>query len=110
MHPYALLGSAIVAEIVATSSLKLSDGMPRLGPSAVVVIGYALSFWLLSMTLKALPIGFVYAVWSGIGVAAIALIGVFVFGEKLNWAGAGGIALIVAGVTLLQLSGQGVAE
>ncbi len=107
MHPYALLGLAIVSEVVGTSALKLSDGFTRLVPSATVVIGYSVSFWLLSITLKALPVGFVYAVWSGVGVAAIALIGVVWFGENLSWAGVAGIALIIAGVTVLQLAGQG---
>ena len=67
----------------------------------------ALSFWLLSVTLKTLPIGFVYAVWTGIGVAAIAVIGVFWFNEPLNWGGIAGIGLIVTGVAVLQLSGSG---
>lgn len=107
MHPYVLLAVAIVSEVAATSSLKLSDGMTKLWPSLVVVGGYALSFWLLSVTLKTLPIGFVYAVWTGIGVAAIAVIGVFWFNEPLNWGGIAGIGLIVTGVAVLQLSGSG---
>ena len=107
MHPYALLAVAIVSEVAATSSLKLSDGMTKLWPSAVVVVGYALSFWLLSIALKTLPIGFVYAVWTGIGVAAIAVIGVFWFNEPLNWGGVAGIGLIIAGVAVLQVSGSG---
>ncbi|MCW8916494.1 MAG: multidrug efflux SMR transporter [Magnetovibrio sp.] len=104
MHPYALLGLAIVAEVVGTSALKLADGFTKLVPSLVVVVGYGLSFWLLAVTLKTLPIGFVYAVWAGAGVAAIALIGVFWFGESLSLSGVAGIALIIAGVVVLQLS------
>ena len=107
MHPYVLLAVAIVSEVAATSSLKLSDGMTKLWPSTVVVVGYALSFWLLSIALKTLPIGFVYAVWTGIGVAAIAVIGMFWFNEPLNWGGIAGIGLIIAGVAVLQISGSG---
>ncbi|MEG3616961.1 multidrug efflux SMR transporter [Magnetovibrio sp. PR-2] len=107
MHPYVLLAVAIVSEVVATSSLKLSDGMTKLWPSLVVVVGYALSFWLLSVTLKTLPIGFVYAVWTGIGVAAIAVIGVFWFEEPLSWGGVAGISMIIGGVAVLQISGSG---
>lgn len=107
MHPYALLGVAIVAEVIGTASLKLSDGMTKLVPSLLVVLGYGLAFWLLSITLKTLPIGFVYAVWTGIGVAAIAVIGALWFGESLSLGGVAGIGLIIAGVAVLQLSGSG---
>lgn len=107
MHPYFLLSTAILTEVVGTVALKFSDGMSKLIPSGVVVIGYGLSFWLLAITLKTLPIGFVYAVWSGVGVAAIALIGLFWFDETLSLGGILGLIMIVAGVALLQLSGQG---
>jgi len=107
MHPYVLLGIAIVAEVAGTTALKLSDGMSKWAPSLVVVMGYGLSFWLLAITLRTLSIGFVYAVWTGIGVAAIAMIGVFWFNEPLNWGGMAGIGLIIAGVAVLQVSGSG---
>ncbi len=107
VHPYVLLGVAIVAEVIATSALKASHGMSKLVPSLLVIGGYALAFWLLSITLKTLPVGFVYAVWTGIGVAAIAVIGVFWFDEPLNWGGIAGIGLIITGVSVLQLSGSG---
>ena len=107
MHPYALLGVAIVAEVIGTTALKFSDGMTKLVPSLLVVMGYGLAFWLLSVTLKTLPIGFVYAVWTGIGVVAIAVIGALWFGESLNLGGVAGIGLIIAGVAVLQLSGSG---
>lgn len=107
MHPYALLGIAIVTEVAGTSALKLSDGMTKLLPSMVVVIGYGLSFWLLALALKTMPIGFVYAVWCGLGVAAIAVVGVFWFEEPLNLTGMAGLGLIIAGVAVLQLSGSG---
>lgn len=107
MHPYALLSLAIVSEVVGTASLKMSDGMTKLAPSALVVIGYGLSFWLLALALKTLPVGFVYAVWSGIGVAAIAVIGAYWFDEPLNMMGVAGLALIIAGIVVLQVSGAG---
>ena len=105
MHPVVWLLLAIGSEVVATSALKASDGFTRLGPAAVVVVGYAASFYFLSLSLREIPLGVVYAVWSGIGTAAIAMIGVFFFHETLGWAGVAGITLIVLGVVLLNLSG-----
>lgn len=107
MHPYALLGIAISTEVAGTVALKLSDGMSKLVPSAVVVIGYGLSFWLLALALKSLPVGFVYAVWSGIGIAAIAVIGLYWFDEPLGLGGIIGLGLIIAGIAVLQVSGAG---
>ncbi|MFC1673014.1 DMT family transporter [Pseudomonadota bacterium] len=108
MHPYVLLGLAIAAEVVGTAALKASDGMSKWGPTAFVIVGYGLAFWLLSRVLQSLPVGMVYAIWSGLGVAAIAVIGKFAFGEPITWAGALGMGLIIAGVTVLHLS-QGTA-
>ena len=108
MHPYALLGFAIAAEVAGTTALKLSDGMSRLIPSLGVVVAYGISFWLLSMTLRSLPIGFTYAVWSGVGIAGIAVLGWVVFGEALNLKGVLGLGLIVAGIVVLQMSTQAV--
>ena len=72
---YVLLAVAIVAEVVATSALRASEGFSRLVPSVIVVIGYGISFYLLSLTLKSLPVGVVYAVWSGAGIVLITLVG-----------------------------------
>jgi small multidrug resistance pump len=96
---------AIGTEVVATSALKASDGFSRLMPSTVVVAGYAASFCFLSLSLARSRWAPVYAVWSGIGTAAIALIGVVFFQETLGWLGIGGIVLIVGGVVLLNTSG-----
>jgi small multidrug resistance pump len=96
---------AIGTEVVATSALKASDGFTRLAPSVVVVVGYAASFYFLSLSLRDIPLGVVYAVWSGIGTAAIALIGILFFQETLGWVGIAGITLIVLGVVLLNVSG-----
>ena len=105
MQPVIWLLLAIGSEIVATSALKASDGFTRLVPGIVVVVGYAVSFYFLSLSLRDIPLGVVYAVWSGIGTAAIALIGVVFFQETLGWAGIAGIVLIVLGVVLLNASG-----
>ena len=105
VHPVVWLLLAIGSEIVATSALKASDGFSRLAPAVVVVVGYAASFYFLSLSLRDIPLGVVYAVWSGIGTAAIALIGVVFFHETLGWVGVSGITLIVLGVIVLNVSG-----
>lgn len=100
---YLYLAAAIVAEVVATSALKSSEGFTRLGPSTVVVIGYGIAFWCLSMVLRTVPIGVAYAIWSGVGIALIALIGWIVFKQSLDLAALAGISLIVTGVVVLQV-------
>jgi len=101
MHPAAWLALAIGSEIVATVSLKLSDGFTKPAPSVVVVAGYALSFYALSITLRTIPLGVVYAIWSGVGTAAIVVIGLFLFREALDVVKVVGIGLIIAGVVML---------
>ncbi len=103
MNAWWLLAMAITAEVIATSALKASAGFTRLAPSSVVIVGYALAFYLLSLTLKHIPIGIAYAVWSGAGTVLIAVIGMLVFRQKLDVAGVCGIALIIAGVLVLNL-------
>jgi small multidrug resistance pump len=103
MWAYAFLGLAIVSEVIATSALKASDGMSRLGPAAIVVIGYAIAFYLLALSLKSLPVGFVYAIWAGLGIIGVALIGAALFGESFTTVKVAGIAMIVAGVALVKL-------
>lgn len=99
-----MLGFAIAAEVAATSALKLSDGFTRPGPSVIVVFGYALSFYLLSQILKTLEVGIVYALWSGAGLAAVALIGVVWFGETVTLTKLAGLLAILIGVVLLNLA------
>ncbi|MEO8250872.1 MAG: multidrug efflux SMR transporter [Chloroflexota bacterium] len=101
MHPALWLALAIGSEIVATVSLKLSDGFTRPIPSGVVVLGYAVSFYALSVTLRSIPLGVVYAIWSGVGTAAIVVIGYFLFREVLDTMKLAGIGLIIVGVVLL---------
>ena len=101
MHPAAWLALAIGSEVVATVSLKLSDGFTRPVPAAVVVAGYALSFYALSITLRTIPLGVVYAIWSGVGTAAVVVIGLFLFRETLDLVKVVGIGLIIGGVVVL---------
>ena len=100
-----LLTLAIAAEVAATVSLRYSEGFSRLMPSIVVVVGYATSFYLLSLILRELSVGTTYAIWAGAGTAAIALIGVVVLGEPVTALKVASLALIVAGVVGLNLSG-----
>ena len=103
MPVYAILAIAIVSEVIGTLSLKASEGFTRLGPSLIVVVAYGLAFYFLSMTLKSIPVGIAYAVWSGMGVTLVALIGWLVFGQKLDLAAVLGMGLIIAGVIVLNL-------
>ena len=100
--PYLLLILAILSEVIATSALKASDGMTRLWPASIVVVGYAVAFLLLAQTLKTLPVGLTYAIWAGVGVVGVALVGIFYFDETMTLAKAAGIALIIVGVILVQ--------
>jgi small multidrug resistance pump len=101
MHPALWLALAIASEIVATVSLKLSDGFTKPLPVVAVAAGYGLSFYALSITLRTIPLGVVYAIWSGVGTAAVVVIGVFLFRETLDAVKVAGIGLIIAGVVVL---------
>lgn len=103
MKNWLFLAIAIVAEVAATSSLKASEGFTRLWPSLFVVAAYALAFYFLSLTLKTIPVGIAYAVWAGLGIVLVALIGWLAYGQRLDAAGIAGMALIIAGVLLIQL-------
>lgn len=108
MSPWIYLSVAIVSEVIATSALKAAEGFTRLVPSLVVVTGYALAFYFLSLTLKTVPLGVAYAIWSGAGVALIALVGWAWYGQALDAVALVGIALIVAGVVVLNLFSKSV--
>ena len=97
------LAVAIVSEVVGTSALKASEGFSRLWPSAVVVAGYASAFYFLSLTLKTIPVGVAYAIWSGVGVVLITSIAWILHGQALDLPAIIGILLIVAGVVVLNL-------
>jgi small multidrug resistance pump len=100
---FGLLAVAIVAEVVATSALRASDGFTRLVPSLVVVAGYGLSFYLLSLTLRTLPVGIVYAIWSGAGIVLITAVAAFLFKQVPDLPAVLGMGLIVAGVVVLNV-------
>ncbi|MFJ6630491.1 DMT family transporter [Streptomyces sp. NPDC091376] len=102
---YGLLAAAIAAEVAGTTAMKYSDGFTRLWPSLVTVVGYVLAFTLLAQTLKTLSVGTAYAIWAGIGTAAVAAIGMLFMNESAGPVKIAGIALIVAGVVVLNLGG-----
>lgn len=107
MH-WIYLAIAIVSEVVATSALKATEGFTRWGPSLLVVAGYASAFYFLSLTLRSIPLGVAYAVWSGVGVALISLAGWVLYQQTLDFAALVGIGLIVAGVAVLNLFSKSV--
>lgn len=107
---YLYLAAAIVSEVVATSALKLSNGMTRLAPAAVVVVGYLLAFYLLSLTLRTIPVGVAYAIWSGVGIVLITVIGLFWFKQTLDFAAIAGMGLILAGVAVIYLFSNATAD
>ncbi len=101
--PHLILGAAILAEVTATSALKSADGFTRLWPSLIVVAGYALSFFFLSLTLRSIPIGVVYAIWSGAGIVLIATVGWLLFKQTLDAPALIGMGMIIAGVAVINL-------
>ncbi|MGC4192765.1 MAG: multidrug efflux SMR transporter [Thermomicrobiales bacterium] len=102
---WVLLAIAIASEIVATTSLKQSEGFSKPWWSVVVVVGYAVSFFLMSQVLRTIPVSVAYAVWSGAGTAVVAAIGMVFLGEPVSLLKVGGIAMIVAGVVALNAGG-----
>ena len=94
---------AIVAEVVATSALTHSEGFSKLLPSLIVVLGYGTSFYFLSLALQTIPLGVAYAVWGGLGIALITIIGAMLYGQKMDLPGVLGITLIISGVVVLRL-------
>jgi small multidrug resistance pump len=98
---YLYLAIAIVAEVIGTSALKAAEGFTRPLPSLVVVVGYGTAFYFLSLALKTIPVGIAYAIWSGVGVALITLIGWLLFKQRLDAPALLGLALIVAGVVVI---------
>ncbi|NBP87841.1 MAG: QacE family quaternary ammonium compound efflux SMR transporter [Planctomycetia bacterium] len=103
MKPWLTLAAAIVAEVVGTSFLKASHGFTKPLPVLAVVVGYGLSFYLLSLTLQTIPVGVAYAVWSGVGLVLIATIGWLAYGQSLDLPAIIGMGLILAGVVVLNV-------
>lgn len=100
---YVYLCLAIVAEVLGTSALKASQEFTRLWPSVGVVVGYGLAFYWLTLVLRTLPVGIAYAIWAGLGIVLVTLIGVLWFGERLDWPAVAGLAMIIGGVTVIQV-------
>lgn len=102
MH-WVYLGIAILFETLGTTLLKASDGMTRIVPGASAFAAYAVSFWLLALALRVVPVGVAYAIWAGLGICLIAAIGWVAFGQKLDWAALLGMALILSGILVINL-------
>lgn len=100
---YWYLAIAIVAEVLATSALKESQGFSKLLPTLLVMSGYGASFYFLSLVLQTIPIGVAYALWAGLGIVLITIVGAVVFGQKMDLAAILGIALIISGVVVLRI-------
>ncbi len=110
MREWFFLSTAIVFEVIATSTLKSTEGFTRLWPTLVVAAGYTLAFYFLSLTLKTIPVGVAYAIWSGVGTTLIVLIAWLLLDQKLDFAAVSGIFLIVAGVVILNVFSGSIAR
>ncbi|WP_394807315.1 DMT family transporter [Nitrosomonas sp.] len=110
MQHWIFLAIAIVSEVIATSCLKATEGFTRFWPSLVVVAGYLLAFYLLSLTLKTIPVGVAYAIWSGVGIVLIALSGWFFLEQSLDTPAIIGLSLIVSGVVVINVFSRIVAH
>lgn len=100
---YVYLAIAIIAEVIGTAALQASEGFSKLIPSLLVLVGYAIAFYCLSMVLKTIPVGIAYAIWSGLGIVLITLVGAVLFRQKLDLAAVVGILLIITGVVVMQV-------
>lgn len=101
--PYVILLFAVIAETIGTTALHASQQFTRLVPSIIVILAYGISFYLLSLTLRTIPVGIMYAIWSGLGIVLIALIAFLVYGQRLDLPAIIGIGLILAGIVTIQL-------
>ena len=100
---YLYLAIAIIAEVAATSALKASEEFSKLLPSIIVVVGYGIAFYCLSVVLKTIPVGVTYAIWSGLGIVLVTVVGVIAFKQQPDLPAIIGMALIIAGVVVLQV-------
>ncbi|GAA0374100.1 DMT family transporter [Bacillus horti] len=100
---YLFLGAAIIIEVFGSTMLKVSNGFTRLWPSLGVIIGFGAAFYLLSLALLELPLGFTYATWSGVGTILTVLVGLYFFREKINKQGVFGLMVLILGIILLNL-------
>jgi small multidrug resistance pump len=107
---YVYLAIAIIAEVIATGALKASEEFTRLVPSTLVVVGYAVAFYFLSLVLKTIPVGVAYAVWSGLGIVLISIVGVVLFDQKLDLPAIIGMLLIITGVVVMNVFSKSVSH
>lgn len=110
MNKWGYLAIAIVSEVAGTSALKSAEGFTKLWPSCIVIAGYATAFYFLSLTLKTIPVGMAYAIWSGAGTALVALVAWLFMGQKLDLPAIFGILLIISGVVVLNLFSKSAAH
>ncbi|BCD85092.1 multidrug SMR transporter [Pseudomonas solani] len=103
MTGYLYLAIAITAEVIATTSMKALDGFSKPVPLLLVVIGYSISFWMLSLVVKSIPVGIAYAIWAGLGIVLVSIAAVFLYQQKLDLPAMLGMGLIVSGVVVIQL-------
>lgn len=107
---YLYLSIAIIAEVIATTALKASDEFSRLGPSIIVIIGYSTAFYFLSLVLKTIPVGIAYALWAGVGIVLITIVGAIIYRQVPDTAAVIGMILIVAGVAVINLFSKSVSH
>lgn len=110
MKPWMFLIIAILAEVIVTSALKASEGFSKPMASTIVVVGYAIAFYFLSLTLKAIPVGIAYAVWSGIGIVLVAILSWFLYGQKLDMAAIIGMTFIIVGVVIMNVFSKAISH
>lgn len=103
MQHWTYLGIAIIVEVIATSALKASDGFTQWLPSLLVIVGYGLAFYFLALTLRSIPVGVAYAIWSGLGIVLVSVIALVLYGQKPDLPAVIGMALIITGVVVMQL-------
>ncbi|MDA7429800.1 SMR family transporter [Primorskyibacter aestuariivivens] len=106
MPAYLALILAVAAETIGTTALQASQQFSKLVPSIIVVLAYGVAFYLLALSLRVIPVGVAYALWSGLGILFIAVIGFVVFDQRLDWPAILGMGMIVAGIAVMQLFSQ----
>ncbi|EDM26878.1 transporter, small multidrug resistance (SMR) family protein [Lentisphaera araneosa HTCC2155] len=100
---YLYLAIAILAEVIATSALKSAEGFSKIGPSLLVILGYGVAFYCLSLVLRTIPVGVAYAIWSGVGIVLVSIVAYFLHNQKLDLPAVIGITLIITGVIIINV-------
>jgi len=103
MSGYLYLSIAIAAEVVATTSMKAIDGMNKPLPLLLVIVGYVIAFWMLTLVVRSIPVGIAYAIWAGLGIVLVSIAAVYLYDQKLDLPAMLGMGLIVSGVVVIQL-------